>query len=133
MEFSGSQNFNRNQEEEGRVKRRAAPIKMLTVTATTAGTAQTLITAPATRAIELKSLMISNITASDVAFNLYAVPSGGSADDSTALIKGAIIRANASDDVSKYMDRFYEASVSLRVFCATASAVKVKGMAEELF
>jgi hypothetical protein len=133
MEFSGSQNFNRNQEEEGRVKRRAAPIKMLTVTATTAGTAQTLITAPATRAIELKSLMISNITAADVVFNLYAVPSGGSADDSTVLCKGWIIRANSGDDLVKYIATMHEQGTSLRSFCGVSGAVKFKGMIEELF
>ena len=133
MDLGANQNFNRIQTEEPRVDRRPSPIKMLLVTATTTGTAQTLITAPAKRAIEVKSLMISNITAADVTFNLYAVPSGGSVDDTTALIKGAIIRANSSDDVSKYLDRFYEPNVSLKIFCGTASAVKVKGWAEEIY
>ncbi|MGL4526768.1 MAG: hypothetical protein ACRCUC_07305 [Aestuariivirga sp.] len=132
-DWRGTQNFNRVQNEEPRVGRRPSPIKMLLVTATSAGTAQTLIAAPATRAIEVKSLMISNITASDVTFNLYAVPSGGSVDDATALIKGAIIRANSADDVAKFIDRFYEPTTSLRMFCGTANAVKVKGWAEEIF
>ena len=133
IEMTGSQGFQRTQQEEPRVGRRSAPIKMMTVTAVTAGTAQTLITAPATRAIEVRSLMISNITAIDVTFNLYAVPSGGAVDDTTALIKGAVIKANASDDLAKYIDRFYEAGTSLRVFCNTASAVKMKGMVEEVY
>ena len=133
MDWKTTQDFTRVQNEEPRVGRRPTPIKMLTVTATTTGTAQTLITAPEKRSIEVKSLMISNITAADVVFNLYAVPNGGIADDATALIKGAVIRANSSDDLAKFIDRFYEPGTSLRVFCGTASAVKMKGWAEEVF
>jgi hypothetical protein len=131
--MTGSQNFNRTQTEEPRVGRRLSPIKMVTITAITAGTAQTLITAPATRAIEVKSLMISNISAVDVTFNLYAVPAGGAADSTTALIVGAVIKANSSDDLAKFIDRFYEQASSLRMFCNTASSVKIKGMVEELY
>lgn len=133
MDWKTTQDFTRVQNEEPRVGRRPTPIKMLTVTATTTGTAQTLITAPEKRSIEVKSLMISNITASDVVFSLYAVPDGGAVNDGTALIKGAVIRANSGDDLAKFIDRFYEPKTSLRVFCDTASAVKMKGWAEEVF
>lgn len=131
--MTGSQNFNRTQQEEPRVGRRLSPVKMVTITAITALTAQTLITAPATRAIEVKSLMISNITAVDVTFNLYAVPAGGLTDDTTVLIKGAVIKANSSDDLAKFIDRFYEQGSSLKMFCNAASSVKIKGMVEEVF
>ena len=134
MEPLANQNFNRIQSEEPRVDRRPAPIKMLTVTATSTGSAQTLITAPSTRSIVLKSLMISNISASDVTFNLYAVPNAGSVADATALIKGAVIRANSSVDlIPDFINRYYEPNTSIRIWCGTASVVKVMGWAEELF
>lgn len=134
IEMGVAQRFDRVQNEEPRVGRRPSPIKMLLVTATTTGTAQTLITAPALRSIEVKSLMVSNISAADATFNLYAVPNAGSVDDTTVLIKGAIIRANSSCNlVPEFLDLYYEPSVSLRIWCGTASVVKVKGWAEEIY
>ncbi|MGL4811035.1 MAG: hypothetical protein ACRCXM_04580 [Beijerinckiaceae bacterium] len=133
MEQMTTKPFTRIQNEEPRVGRRPTPIKMMTVTATAPGAAQTLITAPEKRALEVMSLMISNITPADVVFNLYAVPFGGSVSDATALIKGAVIKANASDDLIKFIDRFYEQGTSLRVYCGVSNAVKMKGWAEEIF
>ena len=131
--MNGGQNFNRTQQEEPRVGRRFSPIKMLMITATTAGTAQTLITAPDKRSIEIKNLMISNITAVDVVFSLYAVPSGGAVDNTTVLCKNWVIKAEAGDDLSKYIALLHEPGTSLMSFCGTASAVKFKGMVEEVF
>lgn len=131
--MTGSQNFNRTQQEEPRVGRRLSPIKMMTVTAVTVGTAQTIITAPEKRAIEVKSLMISNITAVDVTFNLYAVPAGGPTDGTTSLLIGPVIKANSSDDLVKYIAKLYEAGSAIKIFCNTANAVKIMGMVEEVF
>lgn len=125
--------FSRTQIEEPRVGRRFSTIPMLTITATTALTAQTLYTVAAKRVIDIKSLMVSNITATDAVFHLYAVPLGGAADVNTVLIAGVVIKANASDNLVKYINNLYVAQTSLRAFCNTASAVKFMGMVEEMF
>ena len=76
--FNSQQQFNRQQQEEARVSRRAAPIKKVRISAVSAATAQTIYTVPAKRSFELKSLMISNITAANVTFSIYAIAPGGS-------------------------------------------------------
>lgn len=132
IEMTGSQVFQRTQQEEPRVGRRSAPIKMMTVTAITEGAAQTIITAPATRALELRNLMVSNITAVDAIFALYAVPPGEVANASTFMMR-ATIKAESCDDLAVRISRLYESGWTLRVFCNTASAVKFMGMVEEIF
>lgn len=127
------QQFNRQQQEEARVGRRAAPIKKARITAVTAGTAQTIYTVPAKRAFELKSLMISNITAANIVFSIHAVAPSGSATDDNAEIKSAVIKANASDDLAPFISKFYEAGYTLRVFCNTTNAVVMGGWGEEVF
>ena len=133
MEPMSNQQIVRQQAEAPVVRERVVPIDHVRISATTAGTAQTIYTVPVKSAFRLQSLMISNISASDVTFSIYAVPPSGSAGDDNVLIKSAIIRANASDDLAQYLGKFYKPGYTLRVFVSSASNVAMDGYGAEVF
>lgn len=127
------QQFNRQQMEEPRVGKRDAPIKKIRITAITAATAQTIYTVPTKRSFKLKELMISNISAANVTFSVYAVPGAGSPTDDNIEVGAAVIKANASADLVPFLSSFYEQGYTLRVFCSVANVVVMAGWGEETF
>ncbi len=128
-----TQEFIRQQVEPAAVRERLIPIDHVLITATTMGTAQTIFTVPQGKAFILRSLMISNISGSNVTFSVHAVPAGGSAANDNALMAGVVIKANASDDLAPYLGKFYKAGYTIRVFASTTGVVAMDGFGREVF
>ena len=114
------------------VDRRAVPIKHLSITATTSGTAQDLFVVRSEVALEVKRLSIANVTGSVATLTLHSVPSGGAIGVGNAELVAVTVPANSSADVTDVIGGLYEQGTTLKVFSDTSAALTIHGWGEEI-
>ena len=123
----------RTQAEQGRIQRRAVPIDMLRITATTLGGAQVLYTVGERRMFALSRLVVCNVSGSAATLSLCVVPSGGSAAATNAAIYGYSVAANVSVDLTDWMGGLYDTGTTLEVFAGTTDVLNIHGAGEDIF
>lgn len=88
------------------------------------GSRTTLYTVPASTTAIVKTIIMTNTTASDATISVWHVPNGGSYGDSNALVDTLTIPANDFTQISTYvvMDT---AGDTLQAEAGTASAITI--------
>lgn len=114
------------------VSTRKVPIPHLQVTATTSGTAQTLLTARTDALTQIGHLAVVNTTGTAATLTLHSIPSGGTIGTSNAELVAVSIPANTAADITDYIGQFYRGGAVLKAYSGTASALVLHGWAEEI-
>ena len=86
----------------------------------------TLYTVPASTTVIITSIIVCNTTASDATCRVFLTPSGGTADQTTAIVYDYTIPANDSKEVLAGR-QILEASGTIVVRTGTASALTFTG------
>ena len=114
------------------VSARKVPIPHLLVTATTSGTAQTLLTARTDALTQIGHLAVVNATAAAATLTLHSIPDGGTIGTSNAELVAVSIPANTAANLTDYIGQFYVGGAVLKAYSDTASALVLHGWVEEV-
>ncbi len=114
------------------VETRPIPINHVQISATSSGTANSLLTVRSGVLLRLKRLTVTNITGTSATLSLHSIPSGGSIGDSNAEAKGVSIAANTMMDLTDYVMQLYEAGTEIQAYSGTTNALVIHGWAEEI-
>ena len=114
------------------VPRRPLPLDQLLITATTSGAAQTFYTVRALKMLEIKRLVVANVTGTAATLTFHAIPSGDSLAVINSVFVGKSIPANDSVDLSDLIGALYQTGTAFKAFSGTGSALVLHGWAEEL-
>lgn len=88
-------------------------------------TANTVYTVPASTTTGITAVQLCNTTASDVTVRLFYVPSGGSADQTTAMLFDFNIPANDYHSFSPEKPHYLEAAGTIQFQNGTANGVTI--------
>lgn len=114
------------------VGRRPVPISHVTISGTATGTANTVYTVRTGVLLEVRRLVVSNITGTAATLTLHTIPSGGSIGDANAELKGFSVPANKAEDLTDLIGGLYAPGTVFSAYSGTANALVVHGWAEEV-
>lgn len=112
---------------------RPVPIAHTLVSATTIGTAETIMTVRADAIADVQRFCVANTSGSAATLSLHSVPSGGSAAAGNTELPAVSIPANTAVDVTDVIGGVYEQGTTLQVFAGTTGVLVVHGWYRELF
>jgi len=93
---------------------------------------QTLTTVRQGVMLRVGQLSVANVSASAATITLHSVPSGGTASDGNAEMKGLSIGANSAVDLTDRIGGLYEAGTTLRALASVNDALVLHGWGEEI-
>lgn len=118
----------RTQQGAGIVPSRPVPLAHLALT----DALQDFATVRAGVMLRVQRLAVTNVSGSAATLTLHAVPSGGTAADGNAEMKGLSVAANTAVDLSDLIGGLYEAGTKLRALASAADALVLHGWGEEI-
>ena len=124
--------FRQTASDQSFITRRSLPISHLRITATSMGTAETLLTVREETAFEVKRLAVVNVTGSAATLSLFTVPSGETPGNANAELVGVSIPANSAVDLTDFIGGLYAAGTTFVVFSGTTAALTIHGWGEEI-
>lgn len=111
---------------------RVIPIANLNITATVAGSAQTLVTVPANEMLRVDRMTVTNKSGSSATLSLHSVADGDSAGDTNLEIDVLTVPANTTLRVDGYLGGLYAADTTLEVHSGTNGALVIRAAATAL-
>lgn len=116
--------------EVGPERNRLIPLGSINITATTAGTSQTLF-AMGSFITEVGKVTVTNTSGSSATLSVHMVPSGSVIGDANKEIDALTVPANYTLRIDGLLGGMYAPSGSLEVYSGTSGALNIRGHVKE--